>query len=76
MNTDRIYQADDELLWYFNVRGNQSMGPFDSYHAAQTALGEHVDACSRRLNGNIAWPRFLRPHKTRRSRTPSQPRHT
>jgi hypothetical protein len=76
MTTDRIYQADDEPLWYFSVRGNQARGPFDSYDAAQAALSAHVAACNRRLGGNLRWPRMFSSQKARRNRTISQARHT
>ncbi len=69
MNTDRIYQAQDEQ-WYFSIRGNQALGPFISYHEADSALRLHVTACNRRLNG--LWPTRL---GTRRNRSSTAARH-
>ncbi len=73
MNTDRIYQAEDEQ-WYFSIRGNQALGPFTSYHEADSALRAHVTACNRRVSGNILWP--IRLGMTRRNRSAAAPRHT
>lgn len=48
MNTDRIYQDDDDR-WYFNVRGNLAKGPYASYKEAEDALNLHVRQCRRPL---------------------------
>ena len=40
-NTDRIFQGEDDQ-WYFNVRGNQAVGPFGSFSDAGDALSAHV----------------------------------
>ncbi len=66
MDTDRIYQAEDEQ-WYFSIRGNQALGPFTSYHEADSALRLHVTACNRRVNGNILWPTRLGTRRNRSS---------
>jgi hypothetical protein len=65
MNTDRIYQGDDDL-WYFNVRGNQPKGPFTVYQDAEGALNEHLRRC-RRPTGASLWPKPLRGLKIRRT---------
>lgn len=74
MDKERIYQAEDDQ-WYFNVRGNQRVGPFGNYHEADNALSNHVSACHRRLSGAGLWPKFLGPAKARRS-SATAPRHT
>jgi len=74
MNTDRIYQGDDHD-WYFTVRGNQAIGPFPSFHDAETALTQHVKKCSKRVNGKPGWPRALSPVGFKR-RGSGEPRHT
>lgn len=61
MNTDRIYQGEDEC-WYFNVRGNQARGPFPSQRDAEDALNVHVRQCHRPL-GRPVWPKHLRTLK-------------
>ena len=73
MNTDRIYQGEDDH-WYFNVRGNQAKGPFTSYADAEAALTRHVLDCRRPLGGTV-WPKPLRGLKFGRQRL-SEPSHT
>jgi len=73
MSRDRLYQLDDEQ-WYFNVRGNQAVGPFATQHEANQALSSHVNACRRRLESGFFWPRALNPSRLLR-RTSSEPRH-
>ncbi len=74
MDSDRIYQADD-AQWYFNVRGNQRIGPFGNYNDAETALHRHVNTCHRRVTGGGLWPNILNPLRARRQRTRA-PQHT
>ena len=65
MNTDRIYQDDDDR-WYFNVRGNLAKGPYISFEEAEDALNAHVRQCRRPL----LTPSWLKALKTpRRSLT-------
>jgi len=73
METQRIYQGED-AQWHFNVRGNQSMGPYDSYQNAELALTAHVSTCRRRLKIPDILPKLLAPLMSRRHR--NQPRHT
>lgn len=73
MSRDRIYQLEDEQ-WYFNVRGNQSLGPFATHHEAHQALTAHVNNCRRRFESVLFWPRGLSPARLLR-RTSSEPRH-
>lgn len=73
MEEQRIYQGED-AQWYFNVRGSQSMGPFDTYHSAELALNNHVSACNRRLKAPAFMPRLLASLTTRRQR--NEARHT
>lgn len=71
MNTDRIYQGEDEH-WYFNVRGNIAKGPFATRADAEASLTQHVRQWHRPL-GSSPWPRVLKVFgDTRRS----EPRHT
>jgi len=65
MSTDRIFQGEDQQ-WYFNVRGNQAVGPFGSFAEADDALKRHVHACVRRTQGGIGWPTQLTPRLLRR----------
>lgn len=73
MDQDRIYQGED-AQWYFNVRGNQTIGPFTNHFEAESALSDHVNACRRRLEFPGLMPNFLGPLKSRR-RAPTQPQH-
>ncbi len=65
MSTDRIFQGEDQQ-WYFNVRGNQAIGPFESLAEADVALKRHVRNCVRRTQGGIVWPSQLTPRLLRR----------
>lgn len=58
MNTDRIYQSEDQH-WYFNVRGNAAKGPFETYHEAERALADHLRRCRHPL-AESHWPRVLK----------------
>ncbi len=73
MDTQRIYQGED-AQWYFNVRGNQSMGPYDTYRIAESALHKHVSVCNRRLQVPQLIPKLLEPLKSRHQR--GEPSHT
>ena len=66
MNTDRIYQDDDDR-WYFNVRGNLAKGPFASFNEAEDALNLHVRQCLRLLAAP-SWSKALKALKTGRRR--------
>lgn len=66
MNTDRIYQGEDEH-WYFNVRGNLAKGPYVSYTDAEDALNTHVRACRRPLAAP-SWSKLLKTQKSSRRR--------
>ena len=70
MNTDRIYQGDDNL-WYFNVRGNMAKGPFITHAEAENALVRHVRQWHRPL-GSSPWPKVLKLFGEQRR---SEPRH-
>ncbi len=76
MDQDRIYQGED-AQWYFNVRGNQTIGPFTNHLEAESALADHVQACRRRLDFTSFMPNLLAPLKVRRrgSGGTAQPRH-
>jgi hypothetical protein len=62
MSTDRIFQGEDQQ-WYFNVRGNQAVGPFVSLTEAEGALNRHVKSCVRRTQGGVGWPSQLTPSR-------------
>jgi hypothetical protein len=62
MNTDRIYQDEDDR-WYFNVRGNLAKGPYVSYSEAAEALNLHVSQCRRPLAAP-SWSKALKALKT------------
>ena len=74
MQTDRIFQGEDQQ-WYFNVRGNQAVGPFASLQDADDALSRHVTTCKRRTELTSPWPRDWNPVRLLR-RAASAPRHT
>ena len=69
MNTDRIYQGEDER-WYFNVRGNLAKGPYVSYTEAEDALIKHVRQCRRPLSApnwsTPSWSKALKALKSTR----------
>ena len=67
MNTERIYQSDDDL-WYFNVRGNLAKGPFVTYHEAEMALAYHLRQWQKPFTRS-AWSRSLRSLKVRKQRS-------
>ncbi len=73
-NTDRIFQGSDQQ-WYFNVRGNQAVGPFASFHDAGNALSTHVKTCKRRTDATAPWPSDWNPARLLR-RAASAPRHS
>jgi hypothetical protein len=73
VTNERIYQ-NDTGLWYFNVRGNQAMGPYQNRTEAQSMLIEHVAVYKRRLAPPAnAWPRVMQLAGLLRR---SQPRHS
>lgn len=74
MTTDRIFQGEDQQ-WYFNVRGNQAVGPFASVQDAGDALRKHVKTCKRRTDFTLPWPRDWSPSRLLR-RPASAARHT
>ena len=67
MNTDRIYQGDDDR-WYFNVRGNLAKGPFESHRDAEQALGAHLRQWQKPF-ANATWSNPLRALRGRRDNT-------
>lgn len=72
MTTDRIFQGEDQQ-WYFNVRGNQAVGPFASAQLASDALTRHVRTCQRRIEFAVPWPREWRPSRLlRRAASPAR----
>jgi hypothetical protein len=70
--TDRIFQGEDQQ-WYFNVRGNQAVGPFASLSDAGDALSAHVRTCKRRVDFTVPWPQEWNPARLLR-RAASAPR--
>lgn len=72
MNTERIYQGEDDL-WYFNARGNQTKGPFDTYHEAEQDLIRNVRQWQKPFAKPV-WANPLRSLKVRKQRSDA-PRH-
>ena len=70
MNTDRIYQGEDEH-WYFNVRGNMAKGPYSTFADAEDALVQHVRQWHRPI-GSSPWPKVRKLFGDQRR---TQPRH-
>lgn len=66
MNTERIYQGEDDL-WYFNVRGNLSKGPFATYQEAELALLQNIRTWQKPFAKPV-WANPLRSLKVRRQR--------
>jgi hypothetical protein len=73
MDKDRIYQGED-ALWYFDVRGNHSKGPFESHHAANDALRAHIRSCRHQIDMSRLLPKALTTVSFRRHR--SEPHHS
>jgi hypothetical protein len=71
---DRIFLGEDQQ-WYFNVRGNQAVGPFASSQDAAEALSKHVKSCKRRTELSVPWPRDWHPARLLK-RTTAAPRHS
>lgn len=71
MNTDRIYQGEDER-WYFNVRGNLAKGPYQTQAEAEDALNRQLRHWRRPL-GSTPWPKVLKVFGEHRR---SEPRHS
>jgi hypothetical protein len=74
MTKERIFLGEDQQ-WYFNVRGNQAVGPFASFQEAGDALSRHVKTCKRRTEFALAWPSEWSPTRLLR-RAASEPRHS
>ena len=78
MNTERIYQGDDDR-WYFNVRGNLAKGPFNSFTEAEDALNQHIRQCRRPLAtpswSKVSWPKALKALKPSRRQPLTEARH-
>lgn len=70
--TDRIYQGEDDS-WYYRVRGNDKVGPFDSAIETQQALNRQLALWHGRTGPSAVWPqdwnpaRFLRRSVTRQT---------
>ena len=66
---DRIYQGND-ARWYYRVRGNQVVGPFDTYNDAQSKLNKQMNHWTGRSGPIAVWPRHWQPARLlRRSAT-------
>lgn len=68
MDTDRIYKGED-ALWYFDIRGNHSKGPFESHSAAEDALRAHIRSCRHQVDLSRMLPKALTTVSFRRHRT-------
>ena len=66
---NRIYQGQDSQ-WYYRVRGNQAVGPFETYNDAQRKLDKQMKAWTGRGGPLSTWPRSWQPARMlRRSAT-------
>jgi len=70
MSTERVFLGEDGQ-WYFNVRGTQPNGPFNSQIEAEQQLIRHVNACRHRVEGTMAWPHQLNPSRLLRRLRPT-----
>lgn len=52
MNTERIYQAEDDNQWYYSRRGEHA-GPFASEKEASGALNQYIGRKHRSLNSDL-----------------------
>ena len=66
MNTERIYQGEDDL-WYFNVRGNLAKGPFATHREAELELTQNIRTWQKPFAKPV-WANPLRSLKVRRDR--------
>ncbi|NKC00672.1 MAG: hypothetical protein GKR90_19565 [Pseudomonadales bacterium] len=67
--SDRIYQGEDNQ-WYYRVRGNQAIGPFESHSEAQSKLSRQLKTWTGRSGPAAVWPRDWHPGRIlRRSAT-------
>lgn len=57
---DRIYQGTDQL-WYYRVRGNHDIGPFDSRLDAERKLNRQLRSWGAIKGPAAAWPRGWHP---------------
>ena len=70
-NEERIFEEEGQ--WFFRVRGNSHVGPFQSHHDAQQALRNIIKGYRRAVvqgKQRALWPRAWRPARLlRRSAT-------
>ncbi len=52
MNSERIYQSEDDNQWYFSRRGDHA-GPFATEQEATGALSEYIKGKRRSLNSDL-----------------------
>ena len=72
MANDRIFQSDDGK-WYFRVRGNQDVGPFETEAQAAANLEERIANWTGRTSPTLSWPRSWHPARIFRRSAPRQP---
>ncbi len=66
---DRIYQGEDEQ-WYYRVRGNAAVGPFNNRMDAERKLGKQLRSWGGNAGPLASWPRGWHPARVfRRSAT-------
>jgi len=52
MNSERIYQAEDDNQWYFSRRGDHA-GPFATEQEATGELRQYIKQKNRSLNSDL-----------------------
>jgi len=60
--TDRIYLGEDDM-WYYRVRGNDAVGPFETSHHAERALRKRIEGWNGRGLGKPALAQAMRATK-------------
>ncbi len=58
MNSERIFKRQDGR-WYFRIRGNTSMGPYETHREANDSMARYVASCRRQSELRFVWPRWL-----------------
>ena len=68
---DRIFQGEDNA-WYYRVRGNHEMGPFENRRVAEEALAKQMRSWAGRAGPSATWSRTLHPARIFRRSAPRQ----
>lgn len=68
---DRIYKAEDGQ-WYFRVRGNAAVGPYEHRPDAERELAQRLRQWRSGMGPKRVWPRNLHPFRLVRRSVPRQ----